>query len=37
MKYEADIRKAHIELKAFLAERQAHRPSAGGDDKDHLH
>lgn len=37
MKYEADIRKAHQELKAFLTEKQAQRPSAGGDDKDHLH
>lgn len=38
MKYEADVRKAHNELKAYLAERQAHRPaSAAGDDKDHLH
>ena len=37
MKYEADIRKAHNELKAFLAEKQAQRPTAGGDDKEHLH
>jgi MoxR-like ATPase len=37
MKYEADIRKAHQELKAFLTEKQAQRPSAGGDEKDHLH
>ena len=38
MKYEADIRKAHQELKAYLAEKQAQRPRrAGGDDKDHLH
>jgi MoxR-like ATPase len=37
MKYEADIRKAHQELKAFLNEKQAQRPSAGGDEKDHLH
>ena len=37
MKYEADIRKAHQELKAFLAEKQAQQPSAGGSDKDHLH
>ena len=38
MKYEADIRKAHNELKAFLAEKQAQRPGApSGDDKDHLH
>jgi MoxR-like ATPase len=34
MKYEADIRKAHLELKAYLAERKAHEP---GSDKDHLH
>ena len=37
MKYEADIRKANQELKAFLAEKQAQQPSAGGSDKDHLH
>jgi MoxR-like ATPase len=38
MKYEADIRKAHNELKAFLAEKQAQRPGPpSGDDKDHLH
>ncbi len=37
MKYEADIRKAHQELKAYLAEKQAQRPSAGGAEKDHLH
>src|SRR5688572_23596114 len=38
MKYEADIRKAHSELKAYLAEKQAQRPTRpGGDDKDHLH
>ena len=38
MKYEADIRKAHQELKAYLAEKQAQRPSgAGGGEKDHLH
>jgi MoxR-like ATPase len=37
MKYEADIRKAHQELKAYLAEKQAQRPSAGGSEKDHLH
>ena len=36
MKYEADIRKAHNELKAYLAEKQAQRPPAGGE-KDHLH
>ena len=34
MKYEADIRKAHLELKAYLAERKAH---GFGGDKDHLH
>ncbi|MGE5219298.1 MAG: AAA family ATPase [Chloroflexota bacterium] len=38
MKYEADVRKAHQELKAYLAEKQAQRPaSGGGSDKDHLH
>jgi MoxR-like ATPase len=38
MKYEADIRKAHQELKAYLAEKQAQRPIAvGGSEKDHLH
>jgi MoxR-like ATPase len=38
MKYEADIRKAHQELKAYLAERKARqRPTAGDSDKDHLH
>jgi MoxR-like ATPase len=38
MKYEADIRKAHQELKAYLAEKQAQRPiGAGGSEKDHLH
>ncbi len=37
MKYEADIRKAHQELKAFLAEKRAQQPSAGGSEKDHLH
>jgi MoxR-like ATPase len=36
MKYEADIRKAHQELKSYLAEKQARRPDAGND-KDHLH
>jgi MoxR-like ATPase len=36
MKYEADIRKARSELKAYLAEKQMQRPSAGAD-KDHLH
>jgi MoxR-like ATPase len=35
MKYEADIRKAHQELKAYLAEKQAQNP--GGGEKDHLH
>jgi len=37
MKYEADMRKAHQELKAFLAEKQAQRPAATGGEKDHLH
>ena len=38
MKYEADVRKAHQELKAYLAEKQAQRPlSMGTSDKDHLH
>ena len=38
MKYEADIRKANQELKAYLAEKQAQRPiPAGGSEKDHLH
>ena len=38
MKYEADIRKAHQELKAYLVEKQAQRPTAaGGSEKDHLH
>jgi MoxR-like ATPase len=38
MKYEADIRKAHQELKAYLAERKARQgPSVGDSDKDHLH
>ena len=36
MKYEADIRKAHQELKSYLAEKQARQPS-GSDEKDHLH
>jgi MoxR-like ATPase len=35
MKYEADIRKASQELKAFLAEKQAQQPAGG--EKDHLH
>lgn len=34
MKYEADIRKAHQELKVYLAERKAH---GSGSDKDQLH
>jgi MoxR-like ATPase len=38
MKYEADIRKAHQELKSYLAERKSQLGSpAGGSDKDHLH
>jgi len=37
MKYEADIRKAHQELKVYLAEKQAQRPTASGSEKDHLH
>jgi MoxR-like ATPase len=38
MKYEADIRKANQELKAYLAEKQAQRPiPPGGSEKDHLH
>jgi MoxR-like ATPase len=37
MKYEADIRKAHQELKAYLAEKQAQRPIPAGSEKDHLH
>jgi hypothetical protein len=38
MKYEADIRKAHQELQAYLAERRARPgPNAGDSDKDHLH
>ena len=37
MKYEADVRKAHQELKSFLAEKQAQRPAGGGSEKDHLH
>lgn len=36
MKYEADIRKAHQELKAYLAEKQAQNPG-GANEKDHLH
>jgi MoxR-like ATPase len=38
MKYEADIRKAHQELKAYLAERKARQgPNPSGSDQDHLH
>jgi MoxR-like ATPase len=37
LKYEADIRKAHQELKAYLAEKQAQRPTPEGREKDHLH
>jgi len=38
MKYEADIRKAHQELKAYIAERKARQGTSTGDgDKDHLH
>jgi MoxR-like ATPase len=38
MKYEADVRKAHQELKAYLAEKQAQHPvPQGGSEKDHLH
>jgi MoxR-like ATPase len=37
MKYEADVRKAHQELKAYLAERKAQRGAARGGDEDHLH
>jgi hypothetical protein len=37
MKYEADIRKAHQELKAYVAERKARQGTSGGSDKDHLH
>lgn len=36
MKYEADVRKAHQELKAYLAERKAQQRTGGGE-KDHLH
>ena len=35
MKYEADIRKAHLELKAYLAERK--KAHGSGSDRDHLH
>src|ERR1044071_4472870 len=38
MKYEADIRKANQELKAYLAEKKAqHARMTGQTDKDHLH
>lgn len=38
MKYEADIRKAHLELQSYLADRRAQLGSAAGSsDKDHLH
>jgi hypothetical protein len=37
MKYEADVRKAHQELKAYLGEKQAQRPASEGGEKDHLH
>ena len=38
MKYEADVRKAHQELKAYLAEKQAQHPALqGSSEKDHLH
>jgi MoxR-like ATPase len=37
MKYEADIRKAHQELRAYVAERKARQGTSGGSDKDHLH
>ena len=37
VKYEADIRKAHNELQAYLAEKQAQRPAPGSAEKDHLH
>jgi MoxR-like ATPase len=38
MKYEADIRKAHQELQAYLAERRTlHGSSTPASDKDHLH
>jgi hypothetical protein len=38
MKYEGDIRKAHQELKAYLAEIQTQRPAAPGvSGKDQLH
>ena len=38
MKYEADVRKAHQELKAYLAEKQAQQSTPhSGSEKDHLH
>jgi MoxR-like ATPase len=37
MKYEADVRKAHQELKSYLAERRAQRGAGGTTDEDHLH
>ena len=37
VKYEADIRKAHNELQAYLAEKLAQRPATGGAEKEHLH
>src|SRR4029434_349774 len=38
MKYEADVRKAQQELKAYRSEEQTRRPiAAGGSEKDHLH
>jgi uncharacterized protein (DUF1501 family) len=38
MKYEADIRKANQELKAYLAEKKAQQSRMTGQtDKDHLH
>ncbi|HMF52230.1 MAG TPA: hypothetical protein VK603_26460, partial [Candidatus Saccharimonadales bacterium] len=38
MKYEADVRKAHQELKAYLAEKQAQQSAPhSGSEKDHLH
>ena len=37
MKYEADVRKAQQELKAYLTEKQTQRPAPSGGEKDHLH
>ena len=37
VKYEADVRKAHQELKAYLAEKRAQRSDGTDGDKDHLH